>query len=159
MENNPNKIKNGGKGTLVGNAIRFLTDQGKAISPVILEVASKITGLDSLDRLGDLIAGDESLAGEDKELLLKQIELDIVVEQEITKRWEADSNSKDWLPRNIRPLVVANFTILIDIVVLSSMWGQPLGEAYLPLLMTMGITAIGGYFSLREYGKAQVLKN
>jgi hypothetical protein len=57
------------------------------------------------------------------------------------------------LPRNIRPLAVANFTLLIDIVILSSMWGKPLGEAYLPLLLTMGMTVIGGYFTLREFGK------
>tara|TARA_R110000796_G_scaffold215461_1_gene331441 strand:+ start:94 stop:573 length:480 start_codon:yes stop_codon:yes gene_type:complete len=156
MENkdNPNKIKNGGKGTLVGNALRFLVDQGKVISPVILEAASKITGIKGLEKLGGLIAGDSVMDIEDKELLIRQIDLDIVESQEITKRWEADLKTKDWLPRNIRPLVVANFTLLIDIVVISSMSGAPLGEAYLPLLMTMGVTAIGGYFTLREYGKA-----
>ena len=61
--------------------------------------------------------------------------------------------SDSWLSKNIRPLVVANFTILIDFVILASQFGRPLGEAYLPILMTMGVTAIGGYFTLREYGK------
>ncbi len=34
--------------------------------------------------------------------------------------------------------------------------GRPLGEAYLPLVMTMGVTVIGGYFTLREYGKTKL---
>jgi len=95
-------------------------------------------------------------------LLLKELEKDIVVEQEISKReieiskrWEYDMKFGSKLTRNIRPLVVANFTILIDIVIITSQWGMPLGEAYLPLLTTMGITAIGGYFTLREYGKTK----
>ena len=33
------------------------------------------------------------------------------------------------------------------------MWGKPLAESYLPILMTLGVTATGGYFTLREYGK------
>ena len=50
-------------------------------------------------------------------------------------------------------IVVLNFTVLIDIVIISSMTGKELPDQYLPILMTMGITAIGGYFTLREYGK------
>ena len=144
-------------GTLVGNALRFLVKQGKAISPILLELASKATGVDALEDLADVIKGESSLNGEDKELLLKELDKDIAVAQEITKRWESDNNSQDWLPRNIRPLVVANFTVLIDIVIIHAMWGVELGEAYLPILMTMGVTAIGGYFSLREFGKTKML--
>ena len=59
------------------------------------------------------------------------------------------------LTRNVRPLVVANFTLLIDFLLISSQYGRPLGEAYLPLVMTLGITVIGGYFTLREYGKTK----
>ena len=80
---------------------------------------------------------------------------DVDLERELTQKWLSDNKSQDWWPRNIRPLVVANFTILIDIVIIGSMWGKPLGEAYLPILMTMGVTAIGGYFTLREYGKSK----
>jgi hypothetical protein len=93
------------------------------------------------------------MSPEQKEIIIEGINKDIEQERELTKRWESDNKSQDWLPRNIRPLVVANFTLLIDIVILSSMWGKPLGEAYLPILMTMGVTVIGGYFTLREYGK------
>ena len=36
----------------------------------------------------------------------------VAVEENITARWVADSNSESWLSKNIRPLVVANFTFL-----------------------------------------------
>ena len=99
------------------------------------------------------ISKDNKMSPEQKEIIIQGINKDIEQERELTKRWESDNKSQDWLPRNIRPLVVANFTLLIDVVILSSMWGKPLGEAYLPILMTMGVTVIGGYFTLREYGK------
>lgn len=96
---------------------------------------------------------DDKMSPEQKEIIIQELNKGIEQERELTKRWESDNKSQDWLPRNIRPLVVANFTLLIDTVILSSMWGKPLGEAYLPILMTMGVTVIGGYFTLREYGK------
>tara|TARA_R110000782_G_scaffold146573_1_gene239308 strand:+ start:143 stop:583 length:441 start_codon:yes stop_codon:yes gene_type:complete len=101
------------------------------------------------------IKSDDKITVEQKEMLIAEMQKDVQLEQELTKRWESDNKSQDWLPRNIRPLAVANFTILIDIVILSSMWGKPLGEAYLPLLLTMGMTVIGGYFTLREFGKTK----
>jgi len=149
------KKKNGGEGTNVGNALRWLAKQGKTIAPEILSAAGALTGIESLKDLGSLINGSTELSEADKEILLAEIEKDVAVDQELTKRWISDNQSQDWLPRNIRPLTVANFTLLIDIVILSSMWGKPLGEAYLPLLMTMGVTVIGGYFTLREYGKTK----
>mgnify|MGYP000052997521 CR=1 FL=1 len=105
------------------------------------------------------IGNNKDISPEKKEILLGELQKDIELDKELTKRWESDNKSEDWLPRNIRPLVVANFTLLIDIVIMSSMWGKPLGEAYLPILMTMGVTVIGGYFTLREYGKTSKLKN
>mgnify|MGYP000601139775 CR=1 FL=1 len=35
-------IKNGGKGTNVGNALRFLAKQGKVIAPSLLDLAGKL---------------------------------------------------------------------------------------------------------------------
>jgi len=152
---NPNLIKNGGSGTFVGNALRWIVSNGAVIAPDILNVAGNITGINSLNKLGDMIKGDDSITGESEAILLRELDKDISAEKQITKRWELDSKSQHWLPTLIRPLTLANFVILIDIVVLSSMWGKPLGEAYLPLIMTMGVTVVGGYFTLREYGKSK----
>ena len=99
------------------------------------------------------IGSDKEMTEAQKEILLSEIQKDVEYERELTKRWELDTKSEDWLPRNVRPLVVANFTILIDFVLIASQFGRPIAEAYLPLLMTMGVTAIGGYFTVREIGK------
>ena len=147
--------KDKNKTTMVGDALRWLAKSGKTISPVILDLASNVNGLGGLTKLADVIRGDENLDPSDKEYLLAKLQADVDQENERTKRWRLDSKSQHWLPRLIRPLVVANFTILIDVVVIGSMWGKSLGEAYMPLLMTMGVTAVGGYFTLREYGKTK----
>jgi len=158
-KDNPNLRKNGGQGTFVGNLLRTIV----GVSPEILNILGTVTGVEGLNKLGDAIRGNSSIAESDKDLLLKELEKDIVIEQEISKReieiskrWEYDMKYGSWLARNIRPLVVANFTLLIDIILITSQWGRPLGEAYLPLVMTMGVTVIGGYFTLREYGKTKL---
>ncbi len=151
MSDKDKLIKNGGNGTFFGNLLRGVVKTGKSVGVPLLDA---ITG-GKISSIVKAISGDTSLSVEDKEMLLAEMEKDVRLEQEITKRWDSDNNSKDWLPRNIRPLVVANFTLLIDFVLIASQFGRPIAEAYLPILMTMGVTAIGGYFTLREYGKTK----
>lgn len=156
MDNkNPKLRKNGGKGTLFGNLLRGVVGIGKVLSPNLIGAITNATGIGDIPLVKNLIDLETGLTKEDKDVLFKEIDKDIKLEQELTKRWELDTNSSDWLPRNIRPLVVANFTILIDFVLIASQFGRPIAEAYLPILMTMGVTAIGGYFTLREYGKSK----
>ena len=90
METGKYKDKNGT--TRVGDALRFLAKQGKAFAPELLELASNVTGVKALDKLGDAIRGDKALTPQDKDLLLAELNKDIAIEQEITKRWEADAN-------------------------------------------------------------------
>lgn len=156
MENsNPNLRKNGGKGTFVGNVLRWLVSKGTTIAPEILNIAGTVTGVEGLNKLGDLIRGDESLSSKDKDVILRELDRDISAEKQITKRWISDNKQVHWLPRLIRPLTLANFVILTDIVVLSSIWGQSIDEAFIPLVLTMGVTVIGGYFTVREIGKSK----
>lgn len=145
--------KNGGPGTFFGNLLRGIVKTGKTVGTPLLDA---VTG----GKLSDVIKAisvEKELTQDEKEMLLAEMQKDVQLSQEITKRWEADSKSDSWLSKNIRPLVVANFTLLIDAVVISSIAGKNLGEAYIPILMTMGVTAIGGYFTLREYGKSKKL--
>ena len=137
------------KRTFFGNLWRSVVKNNIPLGDTIV---SAIDGGNALDVIKE-ISKDSKMSPEQKEIIIEGINKDIEQERELTKRWESDNKSQDWLPRNIRPLAVANFTLLIDIVILSSMWGKPLGEAYLPLLLTMGMTVIGGYFTLREFGK------
>jgi|TARA_R110000823_G_scaffold313799_1_gene441833 hypothetical protein len=139
----------------VGNILRTL---GKTETlGKILNVAGEIATGNWAGAIG-VITNSEELTPGDKEVVLKELEKDIVESQEITKRWEADMKSEHWLPKLIRPIVLLNYTILIDIVILNSMWGKPLIESYIPLVMTMGVTVTGGYFALREYGKSGIKK-
>ena len=148
-------------GKIVGKAGNIAGDipqiMGQLSTGNVLGAISTLTGnlTNSSDPKDKQLLNQLSLEMEQIKLELAQVELEEfrIETVNITERWKADSNSDSWLSKNIRPLVVANFTLLIDAVIISSMAGRNLGEAFLPILMTMGITAIGGYFTLREYGK------
>ena len=137
-----------------------------SVSPALLEVASLVTGVDGLSVLADKIRGEGGglnnglgLSDFQRDLALKELEADISEQKQITKRWEADMNSDSWLAKNVRPMLVINFAVLIDVVVCSYLWGKPIAEAILPLVITMGTTTIGGYFMLREFGKDSKLRH
>ena len=145
------KKKNGGKGTNVGNALRWLKKQGKTIAPGILDLASDITGIDALDKLGDLISGDTILSEADKELLIAELELDKTREQEISKRWVADLSSDSWAAKNIRPYTLAFLLVCMFIFVMldSSIEGFKMKSEWIDLLKALLMTAVGGYFVIR----------
>ncbi len=156
---NDKKKKNGGKGTAVGNALRFLVKQGKTISPKILDIAGNITGIGSLNELSDLISGDEKIAQVDKDLLIKELELDMQLEQEITKRWVADSMSDSWLSKNIRPMTLGFLLICMFIFIMldSSLEGFKMASEWIGLLKGLLMTAVGGYFVIR--GGEKIMNN
>ena len=154
---NPNRIDNGGNGTFFGNLLRGALSLGKLISPNVIGVIANATGLGDVPKVLNALKGD-NIEPKSMEFLMAEFDKDKAEMLEITKRWESDNKSQNWLPRNIRPLVVANFTLLIDFVLIASQFGRPIAEAYLPILMTMGVTAIGGYFTLREFGKTKEKK-
>ena len=155
MSKNPKLKKNGGQGTAVGNALRFLVKQGKVISPRILDIAGEITGIDSLNKLGDLISGDEQMAQVDKDLLLRELEQDVVEMQEISKRWSSDMMSDSWLSKNIRPLSIAFLTITLFIYIIldSSLEGFKIDEQWVSLLGNLLMLCYGGYFGARTLEK------
>ena len=144
--------KNGGQGTFLGNALRKLKDVSPALLSIIGTVVPGVSGLASI---ASSIIGDPNTPQETKDILLAEIQKDIAVEQEITKRWQSDNQQEHWLPRLIRPLVLANYTILVDVVILNGIWGKPMAEMFLPLLLSLAATVTGGYFALREFGKTR----
>jgi len=56
---------------------------------------------------------DEVITSQEEKMQLKNElqkiiqEQEALIEQEVTKRWESDNLQSSWLPRNIRPLVLA----------------------------------------------------
>ena len=157
METGKYKNKNGT--TRVGDALRFLAKQGKAFAPELLELASNVTGVKALDKLADAIRGDKALTLEDKDLLLAELNKDISIEQEITKRWEADANSDNYASKNIRPFTLAFLLICMFIFILldSSLDGFKIAPEWIGLLQALLVTAVGGYFVIR--GAEKITKN
>jgi len=103
MSNNPKLRKNGGEGTFVGNALRTIA----GVTPDILNIVGTLTGAEGFNKLSDAIRGSSSISSEDKDVLLKELEKDIVIAQElskreieISKRWEQDMKYGSWLARN-----------------------------------------------------------
>ena len=150
METGKYKDKHGT--TRVGDALRFLLKQGKTIAPELLNLASTITGVEGLSTLGDAIRGDKGLSQQDKDLLLQELQYDMQLEQEITRRWEADLHSDSWMSKNIRPytlafLLLCMFTfIMLD----SSLEGFKIASEWIGLLKGLLMTAVGGYFVVRS---------
>tara|TARA_R110000851_G_scaffold268235_2_gene420931 strand:+ start:3357 stop:3899 length:543 start_codon:yes stop_codon:yes gene_type:complete len=159
---NPKKIKNGGNGTNVGNALRFLVAKGTVIAPAILNLAGAITGREDLHRLSDLISGDKSIAQEDKDILLAEISADLAQEVERTKRWEADLNSDSWLSKNARPIALFNMLFMFDVIMIAALFDRELmnelvplaiPNGYVTLFMSAFLTVLNGYFVLRTVEK------
>ena len=149
METGKYKDKNGT--TRVGDALRFLAKQGKAFAPELLELASNVTGVKALDKLGDAIRGDKALTPQDKDLLLAELNKDIAIEQEITKRWEADANSDNYASKNIRPFTLAFLLVCMFVFIMldSSLDGFKIAPEWIGLLKGLLMTAVGGYFVIR----------
>lgn len=149
METGKYKDKNGT--TRVGDALRFLAKQGKAFAPELLELAANVTGVKALDKLGGAIRGDKALTQQDKDLLLAELNKDIAIEQEITKRWEADANSDNYASKNIRPFTLAFllFCMFVFILLDSSLDGFKIAPEWIGLLKGLLMTAVGGYFVIR----------
>ena len=149
------KEKNGT--TRVGDALRFLAKTGKVVAPGLLTAASKITGISDLEELAIQISGEKKLTQEDKEFLLKELEYDIVVMQEITKRWVADAQSDSKASKNIRPYSFGATLIFTFIIVLldSSFKWFSVKESWVDLLSGSLMLMIGAYYGFRTFEKVK----
>ena len=117
-----------------------------------------------LDAVGDLLPNqgglgvlkrildkDEQLSPEDKEHLQMMMDQRNELEQEITARWQADSQGT-WLASNVRPLIVLMLVVtLMMFIILDSMdLSFTIREAWISLYELLTLTAVGGYFTLRS---------
>ena len=147
------KEKNGT--TRVGDALRWLSKQGKTIAPEILNLAGNITGIEGLNKLSDAISKDKQLTEVDKQLLLAELQQDVIEMQEVTKRWQYDMSSDSWLSKNIRPLSLAflTLTLFIYIILDSSINGFIIDKAWIDLLSSLLLLVYCGYFGMRSVEK------
>tara|TARA_R110000744_G_scaffold142268_4_gene253832 strand:- start:2316 stop:2711 length:396 start_codon:yes stop_codon:yes gene_type:complete len=123
----------------------------------ISAIGSIISGV--IKPVGDIIddlttSGEEKLDAKQKiaELL---VSADQEAQREVTKRWESDTNSDSWLPKNIRPIALAFLTIMfVAISVFDGNIGQfIISEPYIPVYQTLLMVVYGSYFAGRSVEK------
>ena len=75
-------------------------------------------------------------------------------EAEVTKRWLADSSTRDPLSVKVRPLIVlGSCTTFLLFALLDSLQVIVIKPAYINLLENLLLTSVGGYFVLRSADK------
>jgi hypothetical protein len=74
------------------------------------------------------------------------------LEQEVTKRAQADMSSDSWLSKNIRPLIMIYLLIVFSAFAIASA-SLNIDKAYVEILQQMLMTAFGFYFAGRTLEK------
>jgi hypothetical protein len=159
MSDNPKLIKNGGKGTVFGNLLRGAISLGSKISPNVIGVIAKATGLSDIPIIKDVLQR-EDLNPVDMDFLLAELDADKTEMEQITKRWEADSLSDSWLSKNVRPLSLAFLTLALFIYIIldSSINTFTIKESWIDLLSSLLLLVYSGYFGARALEKITKMK-
>ena len=107
------------------------------------------------DVLDNLTTSKEEKLEAQRKIKEVLIQAEANAQEQVTRRWEADMKSDNWLSKNIRPLVCIFLTIIF--VTLSmfdgNLGGFEIDEAYIPIYQTLLITVYGAYFAGRSIEK------
>jgi hypothetical protein len=88
----------------------------------------------------------------------KKIEADIVEQQELTKRQQADMLSDSWLSKNIRPMTLIAILTGYFVFAMMSAYGMNAHQAYVELLGQWGMLIMSFYFGGRTLEKIMDMK-
>jgi hypothetical protein len=81
------------------------------------------------------------------------------IENEITKRWEADSLTDSWLSKNVRPLtLIVVISFLVIMTFFDGLGVTEVNESWISLWNMLSVTVVGGYFAIRGYEKTTLWK-
>ena len=112
-----------------------------------------------IDSVGNAIDKIHTSA-EEKELIKSEIEKHIFnyeekIQQEVTKRWESDNKSDNWLSKSVRPisLLFMLFVLSVFTLVDFSYIDLEIKDSWIDLWQLLAITAFGAYFGGRSYEK------
>ena len=119
----------------------------------------KFLGGNVIEKVGGVI--DNLTTTEEERLEAKRqmeevlMQAESQAQEQVTRRWEADMKSDNWLSKNIRPLICIFLTAMFIII---SIFDGNLGEfvispAYIPIYQTLLITVYGAYFAGRSIEK------
>jgi hypothetical protein len=104
---------------------------------------------------------DEVVTSQEEKLVLKNKLQEIVnehqtvIEQEVSKRWQADMNSDSWLSKSIRPLVMGWLVVATTLLIFidAGAIAFEVEDKWVDLLQIVLITVIGAYFGSRGLEK------
>jgi len=99
------------------------------------------------------------LSPEDKEYALKLLEQDMVEQQEVSKRWQADMKSDSYLSKNTRPLTLIFLTVSLVIFILLDGFNIDfsIDSGWVDLLKSLLITVYVAYFGSRGAEKFKTI--
>ena len=99
-------------------------------------------------------------SAEEKELIKAEIEKHIFnyeekIQQEVTKRWESDMQSDNWLSKSVRPISLLFLLLILTVFTLVdfSFIDLEIKDSWIDLWQLLAITAFGAYFGGRSYEK------
>ena len=119
----------------------------------------KILGGNVIEKVGGVI---DSLTTTEEERLEAKRKMEEVLmqaesqaQEQVTRRWEADMKSDNWLSKNIRPLICIFLTAMFVIISIfdGNAGGFQIAPAYVPIYQTLLITVYGAYFAGRSIEK------
>ena len=76
-------------------------------------------------------------------------------QEQVTRRWEADMKSDNWMSKNIRPLICVFLTCMFVIISIfdGNIGSFKISASYIPIYQTLLITVYGAYFAGRSIEK------
>jgi hypothetical protein len=118
-----------------------------------------ILGGNILGSVGNIV--DNLTTSDEERLAAKQAIEEILMKSEsdaqeqVSRRWEADMRSDNWLSKNIRPLICIFLTAVFVVLSLfdGNVGGFIIQESYIPIYQTLLITVYGAYFAGRSIEK------
>jgi len=145
------------KDTKVG---KFLKEKAPNLAGDIISITGDITGVEALKNIGDKIKGSNELSDFDKQLALKELELDIKEAEEVSKRWSSDMTSDSWLSKNVRPLTLLYLLLVFSILVIFDSLENTfqVKAGWVSLIESLLITVVVAYFGGRSYEKGKKIK-
>jgi len=120
-----------------------------------------------LDFLGGSVLGSvgnivDNLTTSDEERLAARqaieevlMKAEVNAQEQVSRRWEADMKSDNWLSKNIRPLICIFLTAIFVVLSLfdGNVGGFVIQPSYVPIYQTLLITVYGAYFAGRSIEK------
>ena len=122
--------------------------------------------------LGNLLGGlfgkadkiiDEVVTSKEEKMALKNamqkmlLDSEASIQENVTKRWEADMESDSWLSKNVRPMVLIFLVVCTMILVFidAGLIEFKVEDKWISLLEITLLTVIGAYFGGRSIEKVK----